>query len=411
MESAPVDQGRVTEPLLPRVKRAVAAFNDSFGTPPRWCACAPGRVNLIGEHVDYNDGFVLPMGIDRQTVIVAGPRSRSGHRAAGSCICSLELNEVQMLPLPSYEAPRETGWLAYVQGVCAGFETLDCKLEPLNLVIDSTVPIGGGLSSSASLEVAMATLLEEVTGTSLDALDKIRLCQQAEHDFANVPCGIMDQFAATLSRENQLMLLDCRSLRVEMIPLEPPAPAILVVNTNVRHALGESQYALRRRECEQAAQALSVGSLRDVSSCDLTAQRHLLDPTIYQRAHHVVTEIDRTIHMAKAIRQRDWVAAGELLYASHDSLKNDYAVTCDELDLLVSLSQRLGTSAGIYGTRMTGGGFGGCTVSLVQADQVDRVARTLSESYQRQTSIEPTYFVTQPAEGARMLDLSSIDLE
>jgi galactokinase len=271
------------------------------------------------------------------------------------------------------------------------------------MVIDSTLPLGGGLSSSASLEVAVATLVEAITGVELDALRKVRLCQAAEHEYAGVPCGIMDQFATTLAQANRLMLLDCRSLQCQMIPLEPPAPQVLIVNTNVHHQLADSQYAARRRECQQATAALGVESLRDVTPADLQTKASALPPVVLRRARHVVSEIERTLQTAQAIQARQWQQAGRLMIESHESLRDDYEVSCGELDLLVHLAQQLGIAAGVYGARMTGGGFGGCIVSLVEPDAVTRVTQSLCDGYRQATGIEPTPFVTRPAAGARQL--------
>jgi galactokinase len=390
--------------LKKSLARAQNVYREQYSGAPRWTVCAPGRVNLIGEHVDYNQGFVLPMAIERHTVIAAGPSSAAGHGAAGATrVYSVNLNDLQTIRLPARSAPRHNGWSAYVQGVLAGYEERGIHAGPLDLVVGSSVPLGGGLSSSAALEVAVATLIEAATGTSLDPLEKIRLCQWAEHTYAGVPCGIMDQFATTLAQANRLMLLDCRSLETTMIPLDPPAPTVLIVNSNVRHELGTSQYAVRRQECEQATAALGVDSLRDVSVTDLTQAAPQMDATVYRRARHVVSEIQRTCEMAQAIQRREWQRAGEWMYASHTSLRDDYEVSCRELDLLVDLARQLGPRGGLYGSRMTGGGFGGCTVSLVEPKAVPEVVAKLRDKYCDATGIEPALFVTRPAAGARRI--------
>jgi galactokinase len=393
--------------LLPLLDRTCEEFRRQFDRAPRWAACAPGRVNLIGEHVDYNQGYVLPMAIERYTVAVAAARPVRADEAEARDVRLYSCNRQQTgrIELPAGRAPRARDWTAYVQGVLAGFEELGHELAPLDVVIDSSVPLGGGLSSSASLEVAVATLLESVTGTQLGPLHKIRLCQTAEHTFAGVPCGIMDQFATSLARVNHLMLLDCRTLDCQPIPLEPPAPCVLIINTNVRHELGASQYASRRAECQQAAAALGVESLREATLDELLAHESELPTDVLRRARHVISEIERTRDAARCIRQRDWRQAGELMYQSHQSLRNDYEVSCPELDALVEWSEQLGVTAGIYGSRMTGAGFGGCTVSLVEEASVQHVSSWLSDRYRARFGIEPSCFVTRPAAGARSLSV------
>jgi galactokinase len=402
--------------LAADLRAAKQAFHSQFGGEPRWAACAPGRVNLIGEHVDYNDGLVLPMAIERQTVVVGGPRMPSNNAAGGAVpqpaeaerttrVYSQLPDELRSIPLPASERPKLEGWVAYVQGVLAGMEQRNVAPGPLDLAITSSVPLGGGLSSSAAMEVAVATLIEAAGETVLPPLEKIRLCQTAEHEYAEVPCGIMDQFAATLSQANHFMLLDCRTLQTEMLRLEPPAPAVLIVNTNVRHELGNSEYAVRRRECRLAAESLQVDSLRDVSGAELQRRSAALDATIARRARHVVSEIERTRDAAAALRRGNWPAVGELLYASHASLRDDYQVSCHELDVLVELAQHLGVDGGVYGARMTGGGFGGCIVALVEPASLERITSTIVTGYQRATGIEPSWLVTRPGQGARTLAL------
>jgi galactokinase len=291
-------------------------------------------------------------------------------------------------------------WSNYVAGVIAGFVDRGIRPSGFQAVIESSVPYGGGLSSSAALEVATATLLEVITGTGLPPVEKALLCQKAEHEFAGVPCGIMDQFASVMGQEGYLMLLDCRSQQMEQIPLTDPAITVLIVNTNVKHELTGGAYAERRRQCETAARKLGVQSLREAGLAQLESQREHLEPVEFRRARHAISEIERTVQAAKAIKAADWPHVGRLMYASHDSLRDDYEVSCAELDLLVNLARELGTKCGVIGSRMTGGGFGGCTVSLVETDKVDQVAQHIAQSYRAQTSIEPTVLTSRPARGA-----------
>jgi galactokinase len=270
-------------------------------------------------------------------------------------------------------------------------------------VIHSNLPLGGGLSSSAALEVATATLMEAITGHQLEPLQKALLCQKAEHDFAGVPCGIMDQCSAVMGRPGCLLLLDCRSRDVRPVPLADDDVRVLIVDSNVKHELGGTEYATRRRQCEQAARLLGVPSLRDSSPEQLERYRDRLGDILYRRARHVVTENVRTLQAADALQSGDWDAVGRLMVASHASLRDDYEVSCAELDLLVDQANRIGPAGGVIGSRMTGGGFGGCTVSLVRAEALEAISQRISEEYLRQAGRPASLFVTRPVDGARVL--------
>jgi galactokinase len=265
------------------------------------------------------------------------------------------------------------------------------------------VPIGGGLSSSAALEVAMATMLEAATGRTLDGKQKAVIGQKAEHDYAGVPCGIMDQFASALCREDHLMLLDCRSAEPEMVPFSDPDIAVLIINSNVKHALTGGEYAERRDQCEQAAECLGVCALRDATLEQLEAARSVLNDVQYRRACHVIGENARTLEAAKAFATCQWERVGQLMVGSHMSLRDDFEVSCAELDLLVELALGMGLAEGVFGSRMTGGGFGGCTVTLARKAAVPKIAGVIFEEYLKQSGIEPTIFVTRPARGAYIL--------
>jgi galactokinase len=383
------------------VGQARELFHQEFGGVPRWVVAAPGRVNLIGEHTDYNGGFVLPMAIDRYTVIAAAPveapRPTADQQAEFFSSGFGARAPVRLQP------PLERGpvtWVNYVQGVVAGCVALGWRIPPFRAVIHSSVPLGGGLSSSAALEVATATLLEVLCGQSLPPIEKALLCQRAEHVFAGVPCGIMDQFSSVLCREDMLMLLDCRSQHVQMVPFVDHDVQVVIANSNVKHELTGGEYAQRRRECEQAAGILRVPVLRDATLARLEAAREQLDAVVFRRARHVIGEIERTLTAARALAGGDWQHVGELMYASHVSLQQDYEVSCAELDLLVEIARSIGWDGGVIGSRMTGGGFGGCTVSLVRAPAVARFAAELTRRYRECTSIEPTVFATRPSRGA-----------
>jgi galactokinase len=379
-------------------------FARAYGRAPQWIAAAPGRVNIIGEHTDYNDGFVLPMAIERYTLIAAAP---SAVRAAGVQLRSMEINaQPTEIDLTKPLRPFAKGaWANYPAGVLAGFLARDGNsLGGFDALIHSTVPMGGGLSSSAALEVATATLLEAMTGKTLDPVDKALLCQQAEHQFAGVPCGIMDQFISVMGRKDHLLLLDCRSRRTELVPMSDPSVSLLITNTNVKHELTGGEYAKRRAQCEAAAKILGVSSLRDAGPAALNKAKAGMNEVVFRRARHVTAEIERTPRVARLLGASDWTGAGDLMYASHASLRDDFEVSCAELDAVVEIAKTIGTQGGMYGCRMTGGGFGGCTVALVATDAVDAISKKIGAEYKRKTGIEATLFVSRPAAGATVLE-------
>jgi galactokinase len=323
-------------------------------------------------------------------------------------VYSVAANEEIAIPL---DAPRPHStpghWSNYLAGVIAGCRARHMHPAGFQAVIESGVPYGGGLSSSASLEVATATLVEALTGRGLDPVDKALLCQQAEHEYAGVPCGIMDQLASVMGQAEHVMLLDCRSREIEQIPFADPNITVLIINTNVKHELSGGAYAQRCSQCESAARKLGVPALREATLAQLESHRDRLDPIEFRRARHVIGEIERTATAADAFKTGDWLQVGRLMYASHDSLKNDYEVSCRELDLLVELARKLGPTAGVIGSRMTGGGFGGCTVSLVETARVDSIAQHLAQSYRAATGIEPAIIISRPARGAHVISRST----
>lgn len=373
-------------------------FHSRYGQRARWIAAAPGRVNLIGEHIDYNDGFVLPMAIDRYVVIAAATDDDS----AAINLYSSNLTETARVSLHR-PTPGNSGWSTYLEGVLAGFAQRGYDLPAFSAVIRSNVPIGGGLSSSAALEVATATLLEAILNVTLDPIDKALLCQRAEHEYAGMPCGIMDQFSSVFGQHDALMLLDCRSQHIDTVPFTSPDITVLITNSNVKHELTGSEYAERRAQCLSALDQLGASSWRKVTLPQIESARHQMAEAEYRRARHVVTEIDRTVRAADAIREQHWHLTGELMYASHDSLRDDYEVSCSELDLLVDLAREIGIVGGVIGSRMTGGGFGGCTVSLVKTDRAQDVAAQLCSSYRDRTGIDPFVFASRPARGAHVV--------
>ena len=376
------------------------AFTKQYGIEPTWLVAAPGRVNLIGEHTDYNDGFVFPMAIERYTIIAAAPSDGSE-----STVFSVNKNKsATILTDGSSQPPDKVVWSSYVQGTVQYAFEAGFKAKPFRAVINSDVPLGGGLSSSASLEVAVATLIEAMTGQQFDPVEKALICQKAEHRYAKMPCGIMDQLIAVLGQEGHAMLLDCRSKKPKMIPMDDPSVSVLIVNSNVKHELTGSEYPDRRRQCEKATALLGVPMLRDATLPQLESARSRFEQEsdgelCYRRARHVITENDRTTAMATALTQRDWTTCGKLMGASHRSMKEDFEITCPEIDCLVEIAQSV---KGVIGSRMTGGGFGGCTVSLIETERTTEILETITKKYQSATNIAPAAFVTQPAQGAKI---------
>jgi galactokinase len=375
-------------------------FAKAYGRPPRWIVAAPGRVNVIGEHTDYNDGFVLPMAIEHYAVMAAD-RPADG----GSVFQIRDASGVEPV-LVDLSAPVTTGlpkWGNYPRGVIAGFLELGLNPGGLDVLLHSTVPLGGGLSSSAALEVATATLIETVAGKKIDPVEKALLCQKAENEFAGVPCGIMDQFISVMGRANHLLLLDCRSRKTELVPMSDAAVSLIIINTNVRHELTGGGYGQRRLQCEEAAKILGVPALRDATAEMLERVKDKMDETVFRRARHVIGEIERTVHAAEGVRASNWPGVGQLMYASHDSLRDDYEVSCKELDVVVEIAETIGVKGGIYGCRMTGGGFGGCAVALVKTELVEAISEQIAADYKKQTKIEATIFVSRPAAGATVI--------
>ncbi len=400
----------MSQPVLLSVSeqaaRATGRFIERFDRPPTVAVAAPGRVNLIGEHTDYNDGFVLPMALDRQTVIVAAPAAG----AAAGAVPHAHVVSVQMDTEVSFDISPdlqrgEPTWGNYIRGVVAGFAGRGLTVGGFDAVVDSQVPVGSGLSSSAALEVATATMLEELFGHRLEPRDKALLCQKAEHTFAGVPCGIMDPFISVMGREGHALLIDCRSQQTRLVPIADPSVALLVVNSNVKHELTGGEYAQRRAQCEKAAAALGVPALRDAEMNDLLRAKPTLDPLVFRRAYHVIGENDRTQRAADHLEGGDYEGFGRLMYDSHTALRDAFQVSCDELDLLVDIAADIGLKGGVYGSRMTGGGFGGCTVSLVRADKAQAITRRLYTVYLEKAGIEPTIFATRPSDGARAVGM------
>ncbi len=374
-----------------------ARFVELFSTEPRLFA-APARVNLIGEHTDYNDGWVLPMAIDRRTVVAAAPRSDRRVR-----VHSISMGSDAELSLDAPAPGRRGNWLDYVEGMARVLDAGGHRLAGADLVIGSDIPLGAGLSSSAALEVAVGLSLLGVSGLSIPPRELALAGRRAEHEFVGTMCGVMDQLVVALGRADHALLIDCRSLDASLIPLDLPGAAVIVCDTGVKHELASSAYNERRAQCGQAIEALQktspgVLSLRDVSAEALA--RGTLPDLLRRRARHVVTENARTLAAASALRAGQMEAMGALMFASHASLRDDYQVSAPELDTLVSAAAQID---GVYGARMTGGGFGGCVVGLVAADAALRILQDLAERFAREHGRRPRGFVARAAGGGREL--------
>lgn len=363
---------------------------------------APGRVNLIGEHTDYNQGLVMPAAINFSCWVGASPRI-DGKLA----IHSGNFHEDVKVESGNLSAWPRKGWASYPLGVAWALAQASVALAGCNLYIAGDVPLGSGLSSSAAIEVATALALLENSGASMGRKELALLCQKAENDFVGARCGIMDQFIACHGRSNHGVLLDCRSLEGRQIPI-PGDVALVVCNTMVKHELAANEYNKRREECELGVKLLkqampSIEALRDVSSSDLELHRKLLPVEIYKRCRHVVTEDERTLKVTAAFESGELGALGRWMAESHESLREDYEVSCRELDILVEIA---GKQKGVLGARMTGGGFGGCTINLVVQEAVDSFREAITEEYQEQTGLKPEIYSLKAADGAERASVS-----
>ncbi len=384
------------------VDAIVADFRARFGRTPRVFR-APGRVNLIGEHTDYNDGFVMPAALEYDTKVAIAPRSDRLLVA-----CTRRGEEIASVDLDAGPIRPTGAWSDYVFGVARMLEAAGHRLVGADLTITSTVPVGSGLSSSAALEVATAGALAAVSGIALGPIETAKLCQKAENEHVGMRCGIMDQYAAACGVAGHALMIDCRSLEARPVAIDP-ACRIVVANSMVHHVLaGGDDYNARRRSCEEGVRRLrpvlgdEVRALRDVSLAALAAHRDRLDDVTFRRCRHIVSENARVLEAAVAADRGDMARFGALWDASHVSMRDDYEISCAEVDVMVDLARAL---PGVLGSRMTGGGFGGCTVSLVEAGAVEAFAARLREAYRAATGLVAEIFACTPAAGAGELSL------
>lgn len=385
---------------MKKIERLKQSFKARFKKDPQIIVRSPGRVEVIGGHTDYNDGWVLPMAIEREVLIAATPRSDDIVR-----VYSEYFDEEVSFRLSSSLAPGSPKWANYAKGVASLLIRAGKELIGEDIYLTSEIPAGGGLSSSAAIEVGYAKALLAAIDDFLDPLDLAKLCQEAEHNFANSPCGIMDQTVCILGKKGNLLLLDCRSLAFRYIPL-PEEAVILIADSKIKHDLGESQYPIRRRQCTEAVEILKsklpdIKALRDITLEELNANKDLLTDILYKRARHVVGENNRVLRMAEALEKKDLKTAGDMMIQSHISLRDDYEVSCDELDLLVDLAMN---SPGVFGARMSGGGFGGCIVALVEKGKEQSIEERIKQGYKKRFGQFPDVFTTGAATGAEVLE-------
>ncbi len=366
---------------------------------------SPGRVNLIGEHTDYNGGYVFPAALKMKTTIVMRRRDDNIIRLKATDLDGIV--EADINKLDSYKG---IPWGDYQLGVAYVLQQNGYDICGADMLYDDTVPHGGGLSSSAAIEVStalcFATLSNEKKGIAapIDMIEMAKHSQTAEHIYAGVNCGIMDQFASAIGKENHAIFLNCRDLSFELVPLDLKGMKIVISNTHKKHALGDSKYNERRSECEAGLSALKTAlpekeSLGEISMEEFKANSSLIkDEVILKRVYHVISECDRVLRAVTALKSGDVMLFGQLMNESHDSLSKDYEVSCKELDIMVEEARRI---EGVIGSRMTGAGFGGCTVSIVRADAVDKFVAEVGKNYEERTGLKPSFYVTEPGDGGR----------
>jgi galactokinase len=360
---------------------------------------APGRVNLIGEHTDYNDGFVCPMAIEPE-VRIACRANNTGTVRIASTVFPGQVVEFSVQQKIERGEPK---WANYIRGVAGEMLQAGIPLSGMDALYDNTLPVGGGLSSSAAIEVGTGLALLTLGGQTIDPMRLALLCQKAEHNYAGAPVGIMDQMIVATAKAGHATMLDCRSLEKQFVPIDGQELRVLIANTMVKHELTGGEYAERRRQCEEAVAFFQkenpqIKALRDVTVKQVEAAKGKLSDVVFRRARHVVGEDQRTVEAATALGQRNYERAGELMVQSHNSLRDDYEVSCEELDFLAAEAMKV---KGVYGARMTGGGFGGCIVALTQPRAVDSLRDHLTKTYEAQYKITPQIIVTKamPAAG------------
>ncbi|HEK2898008.1 galactokinase [Proteus terrae] len=376
------------------INNVTRSFSSIFGYAPTHFIQAPGRVNLIGEHTDYNDGFVLPCAINYQMVVAAAKREDNIIRV----IAVDYQNEVDEFNLDnSIEFVPNKMWANYVRGVIHFLQKDNYSFHGMDIAISGNVPQGAGLSSSAALEVAIGQTLKTLYQLPISQKEIALNGQKAENQFVGCNCGIMDQLISACGEENHALLIDCRSLETSAVTM-PENMVVMIINTNKKRGLVDSEYNTRRQQCEEAAHILNVAALRDASLEDLLAKKALMSEVVYRRARHVITENSRTLDAAEALRHGDLTTLSQLMMQSHHSMRDDFEITVKEVDSLVEIVKSVIGDRG--GVRMTGGGFGGCVVALVTPDLVDKVVDSVKAQYEAKTGLKETIYVCSASQGA-----------
>ncbi|MCG3732421.1 galactokinase [Vibrio cincinnatiensis] len=380
------------------IQNVKASFEQVLGYAPSHIIQAPGRVNLIGEHTDYNDGFVLPCAINYQTVVAAAKREDSLVRVVsvdyGNAFDEFDITQ-------EIKFQENKMWANYIRGVVKSLLERGYSFTGADISVSGNVPQGAGLSSSAALEVVIGQTFKELFNLDISQADIALNGQQAENEFVGCNCGIMDQMISAEGRENHAMLLDCRSLATQAVPM-PEEMAVVIINSNKKRGLVDSEYNTRRQQCEEAARIFGVKALRDVTIEQFNEKVSELDDMVAKRARHVITENDRTVEAAQALKTHDMKRMGELMAESHASMRDDFEITVKEIDILVEMVKEVIGDQG--GVRMTGGGFGGCVVALVPLLLVDKVKATVEAHYQAATGLQASMYVCQATQGAGLVN-------
>lgn len=370
-------------------EKVLQAFKQEFKAEPDFITRSPGRVNIIGEHTDYNDGFVLPMAIDFSTRVALRPRKDQMVK-----ILALDKGESLDFSLNAIERGRG-GWKEYVTGVAWALQDAGNKLNGWEGVVSGDVPIGAGLSSSAALELALARAFAQTSGLEWNPTQMARICQKAENHWVGINSGIMDQLISACGKKDFALMIDCRSLKIQQVPL-PKDTQFVILDTSTRRGLVDSAYNERRAQCDAVACHFNVKALRDINPEQLQERAGFLDLTLYRRAQHVISENQRVLDAEKALKRGDAAALGLLMNQSHTSLRDDYAVSREELDQMVAIAQG---QPGCYGARMTGAGFGGCAVALVAEDQTKNFQVEVVKQYRAKTGLDPKVYISSAAGG------------
>ncbi len=372
--------------------RVTTEVTQRFGSRPSAIVRAPGRVNLIGEHTDYNDGFVLPMAIDRAIWIALSPRPDRK-------VATYSLDFAETVEFSLNRLEKQTGWIEYLKGVAWALQEAGYTLTGFEAVVAGDVPIGAGLSSSAAWELASARAFAVTSGFEWNAAKMALLGQRAENKWVGVNCGIMDQMISAAGQADHALLIDCRSLQTQSVPL-PPGTVVVVLDTATRRGLVDSAYNERRAQCEAVAQLFGVKALRDVTLEQLNEKRDQLDRVAYRRARHVISENDRTLMAVDAMKHGEAIELGQLMQLSHMSLRDDFEVSSNELNAMVEFAER---RAGCYGARMTGAGFGGCAVALVRQDAAEAFSTEVTAEYEDATGLTPNVYICTATNGAEVV--------